>query len=205
MERAIVGFHPDGAGNWVAELECGHDQHVYHRPPFQVRPWVLDAAGREGRLGTPLGCPLCDRAELPAGLRPEYRSPPWSARTVPAEVLQGRRAPDGSWARIVVEEGHVAVGVATARPMHRALAAGEWQAVPPGTAYELAVEGDAKFRVELLGVARSAWRSSSGATEALELDAGDGEGGETACWAHLLCPVCGRMTGEHPGGVCPAP
>jgi tellurite methyltransferase len=60
VERAIVGFHRDEVGDWVAELDCGHQQHVRHRPPFQERPWVVDAEGRAGRVGTPLPCRLCD-------------------------------------------------------------------------------------------------------------------------------------------------
>lgn len=63
MERAITGYHRDEEGDWVAELSCGHGQHVRHRPPFQLRAWVLEADGRRERLGTPLDCPLCDRAE----------------------------------------------------------------------------------------------------------------------------------------------
>lgn len=62
MERAITGFHEDG-GAWVAELACGHGQHVRHNPPFQMRPWVQTDEGRQGRIGTPLECRLCDQAE----------------------------------------------------------------------------------------------------------------------------------------------
>ena len=58
-ERRIVGFHPDSEGHWVAELECGHNQHVRHEPPWQVRPWVLTAEGRADRLRTLLPCRLC--------------------------------------------------------------------------------------------------------------------------------------------------
>jgi hypothetical protein len=63
MQRAIVGFHLDDERDWVAELSCGHNQHVRHRPPFQVRPWVETAEGRERRRGTMLGCRLCDEPE----------------------------------------------------------------------------------------------------------------------------------------------
>jgi hypothetical protein len=28
-----VGYHQDEEQNWVAELSCGHQQHVRHRPP----------------------------------------------------------------------------------------------------------------------------------------------------------------------------
>ena len=62
MRRAIVGFHTDDAGDWVAELECGHGQHVRHRPPWELRPWVMTAEGRASRLGTGLQCVLCDES-----------------------------------------------------------------------------------------------------------------------------------------------
>ena len=58
-ERLIVGFHQDQEGDWVAELECGHNQHVRHDPPWQERAWVLSSEGRGNRLGTRLICPLC--------------------------------------------------------------------------------------------------------------------------------------------------
>ena len=61
MQRAIVAFQRDGEGEWVAELACGHRQHVRHQPPFFPRPWVLESEGREKRLGTPLDCRLCDQ------------------------------------------------------------------------------------------------------------------------------------------------
>jgi hypothetical protein len=61
MERTIVGFQLDPQGEWVAELACGHRQHVRHQPPFFPRPWVLEAEGREGHLGAPLECRLCDQ------------------------------------------------------------------------------------------------------------------------------------------------
>ena len=65
MKQAITGFHRDDEGDWVAELSCGHNQHVRHNPPFVQRPWVIREAGRAGRLGTLLPCPLCDRAAGP--------------------------------------------------------------------------------------------------------------------------------------------
>ena len=60
MDTTIVGFHQDEAGDWVAELACGHGQHVRHKPPWQLRPWVTSEEGRRGRLGAHLDCPLCD-------------------------------------------------------------------------------------------------------------------------------------------------
>lgn len=60
--QRIVGFHQDEQGDWVADLECGHTQHVRHNPPWQNRPWVLTASGRRSRLGKILECVRCGDA-----------------------------------------------------------------------------------------------------------------------------------------------
>jgi hypothetical protein len=65
MDRRIVGFHQDEQQDWVADLECGHTQHVRHRPPWQQRPWVITAEGRTSRLGIELNCKKCDEEESP--------------------------------------------------------------------------------------------------------------------------------------------
>ena len=59
MQRAIIGFHRDEHGDWIADLECGHAQHVRHKPPFIERPWVTTAAGRQAHIGKRLVCVLC--------------------------------------------------------------------------------------------------------------------------------------------------
>ena len=59
IPRRIVGYHLDEVGDWVAELECGHGQHVRHDPPWQVREWVTTEEGRARRLGTTLDCVRC--------------------------------------------------------------------------------------------------------------------------------------------------
>jgi ketosteroid isomerase-like protein len=59
VARRIVGFHEDGEHQWVADLECGHTQHVRHDPPWQQRPWVLSDEGRRGFLGAELPCVIC--------------------------------------------------------------------------------------------------------------------------------------------------
>lgn len=60
MEQQIIGFHQDEVGDWVADLACGHTQHVRHNPPFSNRPWVLTPEGRQRFLGFVLNCKLCD-------------------------------------------------------------------------------------------------------------------------------------------------
>jgi Protein of unknown function (DUF3565) len=59
VPRKILGFHQDEHGDWVADLACGHTQHVRHNPPWEERPWVVTLAGRQSRLGWELGCKKC--------------------------------------------------------------------------------------------------------------------------------------------------
>ena len=66
MRQPIIGFHRDQEDDWVAELACGHGQHVRHKPPFINRPWVEDPEARRARLGTELECLKCERGEPPA-------------------------------------------------------------------------------------------------------------------------------------------
>lgn len=59
-DRRIVGYHQDEERHWVAELECGHNQHVRHNPPWTNRPWVTTTQGRASKLGEMLKCRKCD-------------------------------------------------------------------------------------------------------------------------------------------------
>ena len=61
MDSAIDGYHLDDEGHWVAELACGHFQHVRHDPPWFNRPWTQTAEGRASALGRTLACRKCDR------------------------------------------------------------------------------------------------------------------------------------------------
>lgn len=65
MERKITAFHQDERGDWVAELECGHAQHVRHNPPWTERSWVTTPEGRAGRIGRALPCKLCSETGEP--------------------------------------------------------------------------------------------------------------------------------------------
>lgn len=63
MKQPIIGFHKEEVGDWVADLKCGHTQHVRHDPPWQLRPWVVTSEGRRLKLGIELHCNICDRYE----------------------------------------------------------------------------------------------------------------------------------------------
>lgn len=60
LNQRINGYHQDSESHWVAELECGHAQHVRHDPPWMERPWVTTPEGRATRLGHFLNCVKCD-------------------------------------------------------------------------------------------------------------------------------------------------
>jgi hypothetical protein len=62
VPRRITGFHQDEEQHWVADLVCGHTQHVRHIPPWQNRPWVVSPEGRREFLGRELMCVDCLRA-----------------------------------------------------------------------------------------------------------------------------------------------
>lgn len=200
VERPITGYHQDEAGDWVAELACGHNQHVRHRPPFQLRAWVLDPGGRVGRLGTPLNCPLCDRAELPEELRWVRTSPIWDERTIPAGLRRAHRVAVGTWGRIVVHGGRLRFAAATTPPIDIELEVASTQAIPPEVLHEVEPLGAVQCSVEFFAIDRS----GQAGTVQVELNEPVEEGGDPACWAEMLCPECGAVVDDgyhHPG--CP--
>lgn len=68
-KQGMVAYHLDEENHWVAELACGHFQHVRHDPPIVTRPWVLTEAGRTSMLGYELNCKKCD-AGAPKDIKP---------------------------------------------------------------------------------------------------------------------------------------
>jgi hypothetical protein len=65
MKQPITGYHKDEEDHWVAELACGHNQHVRHNPPLVSRPWVESESGRTSMLGHELNCKKCDSGAPP--------------------------------------------------------------------------------------------------------------------------------------------
>ena len=150
MLRHIAGFRQDEEGDWVAALSCLHGQHIRHNPPFQNRPWVLTDAGRAEHVGTDINCPLCDRAELPAGLEVTRTAGPFDQDTVPPALRKDHVVGEGRWGCLRVVEGSVGFVMATEPPIERRLSAGDHQAIPPGVAHHLVVEGPAVVAVDFL-------------------------------------------------------
>ncbi|WP_460140267.1 DUF3565 domain-containing protein [Pseudomonas sp. S2_E01] len=60
----ITGFHQDEDGQCVADLSCGHTQHLRHQPPWQSRAWVLDPAQRAEKIGQRFECGWCAQGSV---------------------------------------------------------------------------------------------------------------------------------------------
>ncbi|HWM27268.1 MAG TPA: DUF3565 domain-containing protein [Woeseiaceae bacterium] len=63
MQQEIIAYHRDDEGHWVAQLACGHNQHVRHNPPWTNRRWAVTPEGRTRMLGQRLNCVKCDSGE----------------------------------------------------------------------------------------------------------------------------------------------
>ena len=150
MNRTITGFHQDDAGEWVAELSCLHTQHVRHRPPFRIAPWVLDDAERAARVGAVLECPLCDRAELPEDLRVVRVTETWDERTMPAGLRAAHRVAAGTWGRLRVQQGRIRLRLQTDPPLALVVGPDHLQPIPPEVEHEVEPLGEVRFSVEFL-------------------------------------------------------
>jgi len=104
---AVVGFRQDDEGAFVAELACGHAQHVRHRPPLESRPWVTTEEGRRAFVGTTLPCTLCRMPKLPSDVAPYKNTAVFDAHSVPAGLRRSHALKADTWGEIVVEQGLV--------------------------------------------------------------------------------------------------
>ncbi len=147
MQRAITGFRWDEAGDPVAELACGHGQHVRHQPPMMSRPWVLTEEGRASRLGVPLECVRCDRFERPDGLVAYQRTAEFTEATMPAGLRRDHTTKAGVWAEIRVLEGRLRYRVESLG-REFALDAATPGVVLPEVAHHVEPDGAVRFYVE---------------------------------------------------------
>ena len=112
MDRAITGFRIDDTGDWIALLNCGHGQHVRHKPPFTRRPWVTTEEGRNGMRGEMLNCVRCDRFELPDHFIAYQKTPTFTEHSTPLDLKKDHTTKTGIWAKIMVTEGKLLYQVA---------------------------------------------------------------------------------------------
>ncbi len=148
MLRSMTAFSRDAEGHWVAELSCGHTQHVRHQPPFFLRPWVLTAEGRAARLGQTLDCVLCDSRQLPKGHASYKRTPLFTAESIPKGLLHQHRTKPGVWALIHVQRGQLAFHETGGPEPPPSVSAGEVATVLPEVEHRVEPLGEVELFVE---------------------------------------------------------
>lgn len=148
--RAIIGFHTDEEEHWVADLACGHTQHVRHRPPWEMRPWVVSEEGRRAMIGRELSCQYCDMPALPPEVAVYQRTETYDEASVPRALLEEHALEAGVWGRIVVEEGRVRYELLGDAPDSWVLRPGVTGVIAPEAAHRLAPIGAARFFLEFL-------------------------------------------------------
>jgi len=150
MQRAMRAFRQDAEGHWVAELSCGHRQHVRHQPPFTLRPWVLTEQGRAERVGLCLECAACDRRELPKGHAPYRRTPTFHRETVPRALLEQHDTKAGVWALLHVVSGAAELVELDAEGERRqVVTVGRHAVICPEVVHRLRLLGDVELYLEL--------------------------------------------------------
>ena len=148
MLRPIEGFHQDEHADWVAELGCGHGQHVRHKPPFWTREWTQTAEGRASRLGAELDCVRCDRFELPDAFEAYKRTADFDEDTVPAGLRADHSTKRGVWAVIHVLAGSLTYIVEPPLAREQLVGAGQTAIVVPEVKHRVRPEGAVRFFVE---------------------------------------------------------
>lgn len=204
MRGAIVDYVLDGDGDWIAHLSCGHSQHVRHRPPFQERAWVLEEESRRARLETYLLCPLCDRGELPERMCLVRNSPVWDNETAPSAIRNFHHLAEGTWGVITVGEGQMRFITNGEVVMNVLVDTSSPRAIPPGLDHSVEFTGPVRFSIGYFSVERdesdhlSDGAPTSFASQEVSGDDESDFGGESACFAHLVCPVCGAIPDVDP-------
>ncbi len=203
VERTIMGFHEDDRGDHVAELACGHGQHVRHQPPFRLRPWIVDPGERAERIGATLDCPLCDRAERPEGLRFARSSPVWDEQTIPAGLRRSHRMAGGTWGELQVIEGRMRFVMASEPVLDVVVRTDSAQAIPPEVAHRVEPLGPVRFSITYFTTEVHADRDAPRGGPATDSRRGrpvppQAEGGEPACWVAWTCAECGSVLDGSP-------
>jgi len=149
MQRLMQGFHQDPLGDWVAELDCGHTQHLRHQPPLQLCPWVLVPEERAQRVGQQLECPLCERRVLPTGFVPFRRTAPVKTGGIPDALLRQHSTKAAVWGLLHVSEGALElIELLGGGEQRQLVSAGEHAVIRPGVEHRVAPVGEVEFSVE---------------------------------------------------------
>jgi len=109
----------------------------------------MTAAGRAGKMGASIDCPLCEMPEPPADLGEYKRTASFTEATIPIGLLRDHRTKAGVWARIVVEAGQLELTFEA--PVRTFLLVPERVGIaPPEAAHHVTPNGRVRFHVEFL-------------------------------------------------------
>lgn len=149
-DSPIAGFHQDAESHWVADLACGHTQHVRHKPPQEMRPWVLTEEGRRDKLGAMLPCPACRMPRLPEDVVEYKRTAEFDATSVPAGLLKTHLLKPGVWGELVVLAGYVVYVLEDQADATVVLREGLSGVIAPDTPHHIEPKPGARFFVRFL-------------------------------------------------------
>jgi len=110
----------------------------------------MSADGRAGKVGSPIDCPLCDRAELPDELHVTRTAGPFDQDTLPSGLRRDHVVADLTWAAVRVLDGTARLAIATDPPIDRVLREGESQPIPPAVSHALHYVGPVRLVVDFL-------------------------------------------------------
>ena len=149
LKRSIASFHQDEYGDWVADFDCLHSQHMRHRPLLENRPWVLDETQRAARVGTHVECAACDAGEMPDGLVRLDILGPFPEEVESPKLFAEWRAPAERWDVLVVLAGSLRFEVEGSRS--GSLQQRERAPLPPLTSTLIEADSETAVQVERWG------------------------------------------------------
>jgi tellurite resistance-related uncharacterized protein len=127
---------------------------------------------------------------------------------MPVGLLRAHRIARGMWGRIVVRHGRLNFRARTEPALEIVVNPDSIQAIPPEVEHEVRPLGPVRFSIDFLSIPERdpgneaedtgesvAWRD-------VTVQRVPDQGGETACWAYLLCAECGVVLdgGAHVNG-----
>lgn len=149
-ESPIASFRQDENGDWIAVLDCGHSQHVRHRPPMETRVWVTTEEGRRCRIGALLPCRACRMPRIPSPAKEYKRTSVFEASATPGGLKKSHTTKAGVWAEIVVVEGRVLYVIENEHDASFILSPGTVGTIAPATPHHVVPYEGALFFVRFL-------------------------------------------------------
>ena len=109
---------------------------------------MLDESERAQRIGAPLPCLRCDRAEIPDGYEPTRRTPEFDESSIPDALTRSHNTKPGVWGLIHVADGQLEYGVCEPLSSLRILSAGEQAVIVAEVEHSVRPVGAVRFCVE---------------------------------------------------------